>query len=97
MTAQFATAKNMFSAYLNQDYDLMFGTADDALRAFVEHSSRDEVARVQDEIRTIRAMNLSEADLETLILRDLGCCYQYLLEWSSGDAWLRHVLALLGG
>jgi hypothetical protein len=95
MTTQFSIAKNMFSAYLNQDFDLVFGSVDDAIRTFVEHSSPDEVFRLQDEIRIIQGMGLSETDLENLILQDLGCCYQYLREWPSGDTWLTHVITLL--
>ncbi|GAA0835963.1 MAG: hypothetical protein CL858_03825 [Cupriavidus sp.] len=96
MKAQFATAKNMFSAYLNQDFDLIFGTADDAIRAFVEHSGVEEVSRAAVEIESILAMKLPEPDLAKLTLQNLGCCYQYSMEWPSGDAWLRHLLVLLG-
>lgn len=95
MKRAFPTVKGMFSAYLNQDFDLIFGTADDAIRSFVEHSSLEEVSRAQDEIRAIESLNLSESDLQTLILHDLGCCYQYSIEWPSGETWLRHLIALL--
>ncbi|MFP3614878.1 contact-dependent growth inhibition system immunity protein [Paraburkholderia sp. DD10] len=95
MTATFQTVKNMFSAYLNQDFDLVFGTVDDAIRAFVQHSAPDEVSRAKHEIRTILAMQLPEEELQKVILQDLGSCYYYPAEWASAQLWLEHVLALL--
>lgn len=95
MTTIFLTAKNMFSAYLNQDFELLFGTVDDALRAFVERSARDEVRRVIDELRELLAMKLPEGDLQRIIYDELGACYYYPNEWPSAELWLRHVLALL--
>jgi len=65
----------MFSAYLNQDFVLMFGTADDAIRTFVRQSARDEVSPVVHDIQAILSMKLSEGDLQKLILQDLGSCY----------------------
>jgi len=75
MTAISQAAKNMFSAYLNQDFVLMFGTADDAIRTFVRQSARDEVSPVVHDIQAILSMKLSEGDLQKLILQDLGSCY----------------------
>lgn len=95
MTAQFTTARHMFSAYLNQDLDVIFGTADDAIRQFVAHSSPAAVSTAIGDILAIRAMRLREADLENLIVGYLGCCYRYLSDWPSGDAWLEHVVQLL--
>jgi hypothetical protein len=45
MTVNFLTVKNLFSAYLNQDFDLMFGTADDAIHAVLEQGAQDDVAK----------------------------------------------------
>jgi hypothetical protein len=97
MTATLPIVKSMFSVYLNQDFDLVFGTADDAIRAFVEYSDRNEVSRAIDEIRTMLAMTRSEDDLRKLILEELGSCYFYPAEWSSAERWLQHVLLLLDG
>lgn len=95
MTAQFTTLRQMFSAYLNQDFDVIFGTADDAIRQFVAHSNPSEVATAIGHILAIHATRLSEPDLESLIVGELGCCYTYLTDWPSGDAWLEHVVKLL--
>jgi hypothetical protein len=93
--AIFQATNNMFSAYLNQDFDLLFGAADDAICAFVRHSSQDEILRVVHELRDILLMKLSEEDMKKLILQDLGACYYYPIEWSSAEVWLEHVLALI--
>lgn len=97
MKAFLPTVKNMLSAYLNQYFDLVFGTADNAIRAFVEHSSRDEVSRATEELRIILAMPLSEHDQQTFILDELGSCYYYPSEWPSAELWLRHLLFMLDG
>lgn len=85
----------MFSAYLNQDFDLMFDTADDAIRTFAQQSAPYEVSLVMRDIQAILSMKLSEEDLRKLILQDLGSCYYYLTEWTSAGLWLMHVLELL--
>uniref|UniRef100_UPI0039EE9075 contact-dependent growth inhibition system immunity protein n=1 Tax=Bordetella sputigena TaxID=1416810 RepID=UPI0039EE9075 len=95
MAVKFATARQMLSAYLNQDFDVIFGTADDAIRQFIAHSSPCEVATAIGDILAILAMRLSEPDLESLIVGKLGCCYTYLADWPSGDAWLEHIVKLL--
>ena len=97
MTVNFSTVRNMFSAYLNQDFDLEFGTADDAIRAFLAHSSHADVSRARDEVVTILAMKWPEEDLQELVLGELGSCYYYPAEWSSAEVWLEHVLHLLDG
>lgn len=87
----------LFSACLNQDFDLIFGTADDAIRAFFDHGSRDEVLAAIEEIRAIVNMNLQESEAQKLILEDLGSCYYYPADWPSAALWLNHVVGLLGG
>lgn len=95
MKDKFPTVRNFFSTYLNQDFDLIFGTADDAMRKFVELSDRDKVSMAAGEIQAIIDMKLSEEDLRKLIFDDLGSYYYYPLDWLSGDLWLGHVLRIL--
>lgn len=95
MTAILHSAKNLFSAYLNQDFDLLFATADDAIRTFAQQSTSDEVSRAIADVETILSMNLSEEDVRKLVLQELGSCYYYPNEWTSGRVWLRHVLNVL--
>jgi hypothetical protein len=97
MTADLRAAKNMFSAYLNQDFDVIFGTADDAIRAFRQHSTGDELSGAIRDIKTILSMQLSEDGLKKLILQDLGSCYYYRAGWPSAEHWLKHVLQVLMG
>jgi hypothetical protein len=60
----------------------MFGIADDAIRAFLEHCSNDEVSTARDEVRAILVLKLPEGELQKRILDDLGSCYYYPAEWS---------------
>lgn len=95
MRDRFPTVQSFFSTYLNQDFDLIFGTADDAVRKFVEHSERAKVSLAADEIQAIIDMKLGEDDLRKLIFDDLGSYYYYPSDWVSGDLWLGHVLRLM--
>lgn len=96
MTAQTSAVRKMFSAYLNQDFDIVFGSADDALFEFKNRSDPGEIPEVMDEIQSILRMNLAEEDLQRLILQDLGCFYYYPVEWPNGRLWLEHVMVVLG-
>lgn len=95
MTKNLQSAENMFSAYLNQDFDLMFGTADEAIRAFVQHGTPAKVSLVISDVEKVLSMRLSEEDLQKLILQELGSYYYFPAEWASGELWLRHVLDIL--
>ncbi|WPO98262.1 contact-dependent growth inhibition system immunity protein [Pseudomonas sp. HR96] len=46
MNNEFPVIENMFSAYLNQDFDLEFGSADEAIFAFSSHEDNVGKERV---------------------------------------------------
>jgi len=95
MIKDFQGIKILFSAYLNQDFDLMFGTADNAIHEFMQRSTSDEVSHAIYDVKRILSMKLSEEDLQNLIFQDLGACYYYSNEWTSAEFWLMHVLQML--
>lgn len=95
MNNEFPVIKNMFSAYLNQDFDLEFGGADEAILTFSNHA--DDIGRESAlaELDVLLSVGLDEEQLRSIIFDGLGCCYFYPSEWSDGAAWLRHVSSLL--
>ncbi len=95
MTENLTSVKNMFSAYLNQDFDLIFGTPDEAVQAFVKQSTKEQVTRAAHEIRGLLDMTISEHDMHKLLVEQLGCYYYYPAEWPSARKWLQHTLKLI--
>jgi hypothetical protein len=95
MNNEFSVIKNMFSAYLNQDFDLEFGSADEAILTFSAHAENIDKERALAEIGLLLNASLDEGQLKCIIFDKLGCCYFYPAEWSDGAAWLRHVGSLL--
>lgn len=95
MNNEFPLLKNMFSAYLNQDFDLEFGSADEAIFAFSYHANNFDKERALGELNVLLNANIDEEQLKNLIFNGLGCCYFYPAEWGDGAAWLRHVSSLL--
>lgn len=95
MNNEFPVIKNMFSAYLNQDFDLLFGSADEAIFTFFSHADNVGKECALAELDVLLSASLDEEQLRTIIFDGLGCCYFYPAEWSDGAAWLRHVSSLL--
>ncbi|MEN1833559.1 contact-dependent growth inhibition system immunity protein [Pseudomonas lijiangensis] len=95
MNHEFPVIKNVFSAYLNQDFDLEFGSADEAIIAFSSHVDSADKERALDELKLLLSSGLDEAQLRGVIFDKLGCCYFYPAEWSDGATWLKHVVILL--
>lgn len=95
MNNEFPVIKNMFSAYLNQDFDLEFGSADEAIFIFSSHADDISKKRALAELDVLLTVGLDEKQLRSIIFDGLGCCYFYPAEWSDGAAWLRHVSSLL--
>ncbi|NMZ65916.1 hypothetical protein HBN99_16455 [Pseudomonas oryzihabitans] len=97
MNNEFMAVKNMFSAYLNQDFDLEFGSADEAILAFSNHSNDVEKELVLTGLNLLLNGCLDEKQMQGLILNDLGCCYFYPAEWESTAIWVGHIRSLLRG
>lgn len=95
MNGNFPVIKNMFSAYLGQDFDLDFGSADEAIFAFSSHADHVDKKRALAELDALLSANLDEEQLKEMIFNGLGCCYFYPAEWGGGAVWLRHVSSLL--
>ncbi len=96
MSNEFPLIKNVFCAYLHQDSDLEFGSADEAILAFSSHANDVEKGRALAELDVLLGYSLNEEQLKSVIFDELGCCYFYPAEWSDGVAWLKHVRLLLG-
>jgi hypothetical protein len=83
-------------AYFHEDWMCEFEISDDIVKSFLSDSSAESVLRVKLEINALLLLNLTETELRDFLLGEMSCCYCYWHDWSSGEAWLTHVLVLLG-
>jgi hypothetical protein len=84
-----------FGCYLNQDYDLEFGSPDAALTAYKSKEVEEEQQQLKQELADLIDLNVTESAMQNLLLDQLDCEYFYLSEWSSSKEWLKHIYHLL--
>ena len=83
-------------AYFHEDWMCESEFADDIVKSFLVDSSVETVLSVEAEINELLMLSINEPELRVFLLVEMSCCYCYWDEWSSGRAWLAHVLVLLG-
>lgn len=95
MKDHFPSLSYWFSCYLNQDYDLEFGSPDGALFAFKSKEVEDELRQLNNEVTELIESELDEKKLRDLLLNKLDCGYFYPAKWTTAKDWLRHIRGLL--
>ena len=95
MNVQFPELKNWFNAYLHQDFDLVYGSPDAAMDAFMSEASAEDIKKLSRDITEILQHEFDEDKLQDIILHKLDCCYYYPSEWDSGDSLLHHLNEML--
>lgn len=81
-----------FNAYLNQDFDIIFGDAEHALSAYQSTESDDEQHTLKHEIKSLLESSLDENQLRILLLDDMDCNYFYPADELTAREWLGHLL-----
>lgn len=77
--------------YLNQDFEVIFGSADEALLAYKNTESTEEQLKMKKEVRTLLDSSLSNIKLQEILLDEIDCSYYYPNEWKSSAEWLKHI------
>ncbi|MCU1749824.1 contact-dependent growth inhibition system immunity protein [Pseudomonas sp. 6D_7.1_Bac1] len=95
MSTKFPALFQFLAGYLHQDWACDHETVDDVIRSFVADSSLENISQVKDELQVVLRTIQSEEELQTFLFDEIGCSYYYPYAWSSGKAWLEHVLAML--
>jgi hypothetical protein len=81
--------------YFNQDFEVLFGDANATLTAYKETESIEEQREMKIEIEKLLALSLSDEELQDILLNQIDCEYYYPVEWSSSEAWLKHICGQL--
>lgn len=84
-----------FNAYLNQDFDIIFGDADQALLAYQSTELQDEQQTLKHEIKSLLESPLDENQLRSLLLDDMDCNYFYPADELTAREWLGRLLSRL--
>jgi CdiI immunity protein len=79
--------RNLFGAYLHQDFDLEYGTVWTAVEDFTSTNPVEWVAAARKELVEILEMKLDERSLEGLVERS-GCAYYAPADGYTYSAWL---------
>ena len=87
MINQFPNLTQFFSSYFHQDWPLEAETASDVISNYLSSEPPESIEAASQELRKLLEMPISEPDLETFILDELGCYYdpqsanQTIREW----------------
>ncbi len=81
--------------YLNQDFEEIFGGAEEALLSYKKTETAQEQQEMIKEIQSLIDSSYNENELQRIILDDIDCNYYYPNEWSSSKDWLVHMLFIL--
>lgn len=78
-------------SYFNQDFEVLFGNADDTLEVYKSTETKEERSQIKSEIDNLLALSLSDYELQDIILNQIDCNYYYPDEWATSEEWLKHI------
>lgn len=87
----------LLRCYFNQDFEVLFGNADETLTAYKTTETVEEQLQLQlqlqlkVEIDYLLALSLSDNELQGMLLDEIDCSYYYPNEWPSSEEWLKHI------
>jgi len=81
----------LLRCYFNQDFEVLFGNADETLAAYKATETAEERLQVKAEIDYLLALSLSDDELQDILLNKMDCSYYYPNQWSSSEEWLKQI------
>jgi len=90
------TIKNFFAGYFNQDYDMDAPDEDGVIQNYLrDHTKTQEVRDLIEDIEEYMRDHPDDAELQRLLLDDLGCYYATTADGLTARQWMTHVVDLL--
>jgi len=83
--------EQFFGAYLHQDWMEEFDTDVQAIDEIIRNNPREFLLAAEHEIINLIESNMSETELERMMLYDFGCFYDPSAEGLTYREWLRKV------
>lgn len=81
----------LLRCYFNQDFEVLFGNADETLAAYKATETSEEQLQMKSEIDHLIALSLPDEELQDILLNKIDSSYYFPNEWSSSEEWLRHI------
>jgi len=81
----------LLRCYFNQDFEVLFGNANETLAAYKTTETEGERLQMKTEIDYLLSLSLSDDELQDILLNKIDCSYYYPNEWSSSEEWLKHI------
>jgi hypothetical protein len=91
MGPRYPVLRGFFGAFFHQDWSVDHDTPDDVVTAFIADSRRDELAMASNELESLLALRLGDADLEQVLDKELASDYVPSDTGGSNREWLEHV------
>ena len=91
MNNQFPNLTQFFSSYFHQDWTLEANSPGEVVKNYRNSESSESIEAALVELNKLLEMPIAPADLETLILDELGCYYDPSSENQTVRQWLEWV------
>jgi phenylalanyl-tRNA synthetase beta subunit len=91
MNAQFPHLTQFFSSYFHQDWQLEANTPSEVVENYRNSELPESIEAALAELNKLLEMPIAPADLDTLILDELGCYYEPSSENQTVREWLEWV------
>ncbi|MCW6052483.1 contact-dependent growth inhibition system immunity protein [Microcoleus sp. A2-C5] len=91
MIDQFPNLTQFFSSYFHQDWPLEAETPSDVVKNYLSSEPPESIEATSEELSKLLEMPISEPDLETFMLDELGCYYDPNSENQTAREWLESV------
>lgn len=79
------------TSYFHQDFDVLFGGADETIAAYRVTETTEEQSKMKTEIKNLIVLALPEDKLQDILLNKMDCNYYYPNAWDSSESWLQHI------
>ncbi|WP_293359240.1 MULTISPECIES: contact-dependent growth inhibition system immunity protein [unclassified Microcoleus] len=91
MIDRFPNLTQFFSSYFHQEWALEAETPSQAVNNYLNSEPSESIEAASQELGQLLEMPISEPDLETFILDELGCYYDAQSENQTVREWLESV------
>lgn len=89
------TIHNFFGGYFNEDYDMDAPDEDAVIQSYLRDHNTKEIRNLIEDIGEYMGVHPDDAELQELLLRDLGCYYNTTSDGLTARQWMTHVVDLL--
>ena len=84
--------QQFFGGYFHQDWREEYASADEAIDSFLSDSNKEIIIIAKSEILRLISSYTTESDLRSNLLHEQHFYYHYPHQWTSGLAWLNHII-----